>query len=35
MAQRTGELGLPAQTALTLLDEALTAEGIQRDRELA
>ena len=35
MAQRTGELGLPAQTALDLLDDALTAEGVQRGRELA
>lgn len=35
MARRTGELGLPAQAALSLLDEALTAEGVQRDRELA
>ena len=35
MARRTGELGLSAQTALSLLDEALTDEGVQRDRELA
>ena len=35
MAQRTGELGLPAETAMSLLDEALIAEGVQRDRELA
>ena len=35
MARRTGELGLSAQTALTLLDEALTTEGVQRDRERA
>lgn len=35
MAKRTGELGLSAQTALSLLDEALTEAGVTRDRERA